>query len=143
MTYKKQSPRWLLLQDRVEEARTNLRKLRMGNLTESEIEEELAALQFALRKESEKGKYKEMFQGVNLKRTLIVVLANFFQQATGQAFASQYGAIYIKSLGTVDPFNMTLINAGFNGIFIIACLLMVDRVGRRYDNALLQFSNTR
>lgn len=36
----------------------------------------------------------EMFQGTNLKRTLIVVGVNIFLQLTGQNFTSVYGKRY-------------------------------------------------
>lgn len=62
---------------------------------------------------------------------MIVVGVNFFQQATGQAFASQYGAIFIKSLGTVNPFDMTLINGAVNCFGLVLSLTLVDKIGRR------------
>lgn len=90
-----ESPRWLLKQGRTEEARENLRKLRVGRFTNQQIELEFRELETALNSEVafEKGNFQEVFKGVNLKRTMLVVLVNFFQQATGQAFASQYGTI--------------------------------------------------
>lgn len=127
-----QSPRWLLTKDREEDALAALTKLRQGTLTLEEIAQEFAALKYALQKEPEQGKFKELWQGINLKRTAIVVTVNFFQQATGQAFSSQYGAIYIKSLGTVNPFDMTLINSAINLVAIAIMLYFIDKVGRRY-----------
>lgn len=55
------------------------------------IELEFNQLNESLLNEPEQGRTKELFQGTNLKRTAIVAGVNFFQQATGQAFASQYG----------------------------------------------------
>jgi SP family sugar:H+ symporter-like MFS transporter len=129
--YYLQSPRWLLTKDRVEEARASLGKLRQGKHTEAEIDEQFAALQYALEREPEQGKYSELFQGKNIKRTAIVVAMNFFQQATGQAFASSYGAIFIRDIGTVNPFNMTVINSVANLVMAFTGLYLVDRIGRR------------
>jgi MFS transporter, SP family, sugar:H+ symporter len=84
-----------------------------------------------LEHEPEQGNYIELFQGKNLKRTAIVVAMNFFQQATGQAFASTYGAIFIRDIGTVNPFTMTIVNAIVNLCSAFAGLYLVDRAGRR------------
>ena len=88
-----ESPRWLLKNGREDEAWRNLTLLRQGKFTEEEIKHEFRELQAALENEVEKGNFREIFQGVNFKRTTLVVFVNFFQQATGQAFASQYGTI--------------------------------------------------
>lgn len=90
-----ESPRWLLKKGRTEEARESLRKLRVGRFSDDQIKLEFRELETALSSEVtfEKGKFMELFKGVNLKRTVLVILVNFFQQATGQAFASQYGTI--------------------------------------------------
>lgn len=126
-----QSPRWLLTKDRTEEARAALGKLREGKQTEAEIDEQFAALQYALEKEPEQGRYVELFQGKNLKRTGIVVAMNFFQQATGQAFASSYGTIFIRDIGTINPFTMSIINSIVNLTVAFTGLYFVDRLGRR------------
>ncbi|KAK1763898.1 general substrate transporter [Phialemonium atrogriseum] len=112
-----ESPRWLLTKDRVEEARTSLGKVRQGRLTEAEIDEQFAALQYALEHEPEQGRYIELFQGKNLKRTAIVAAMNFFQQAT--------------DIGTVNPFTMTIVNAVVNLTAAFTGLYLVDRLGRR------------
>lgn len=121
-----------MTKDRPEEARAALGKLRGGVLTEAEIDEQFSSLRYALGNEPEQGKYIELFQGKNLKRTAIVVAMNFFQQATGQAFASSYGAIFIRDIGTVNPFTMTLVNSIVNLVVSFIGLYLVDRHGRRY-----------
>ncbi|KAK1479982.1 sugar transporter [Colletotrichum cuscutae] len=126
-----ESPRWLLLRARVEEARKAHHLLREGTMSENDISNEFAKIQQSLLDEPEQGRTKELFQGVNRKRTAIAVGMSFFQQATGQAFASQYGAVWVKSLGTLKPFDVTLGSSALTTGLIITCLFLTDRVGRR------------
>lgn len=126
-----ESPRWLLQKGRVEEARENLIKFRSGAFTDEAIDDEFRETQAQLDTETEKGRFWEVFHRKNLKRTLLVVGINFFQQATGQQFASQFGAIYAKQLGTVNPFVFSLIIASINTTAICISLLTNDKVGRR------------
>ncbi|GLI74752.1 hypothetical protein PoHVEF18_003000 [Penicillium ochrochloron] len=125
------SPRWLLLQERVEEAEKSLKRLRHGTVTDDAIAAELTSLQVGLAIEPEKGAFKELFQGVNLKRTAIVIVISFFQQATGQAFASQYGAIFIKSLGTINIYNFTIITSCIGALVCLCSNFFNDKIGRR------------
>jgi hypothetical protein len=139
------------------EARNAHREFRHGTMSDAAIEEEFHALHRGLLDEVEQGTTWELFQGNNLKRTGIVVGVNFFQQATGQAFASQYGmqglclpntisissaksgiagARFIRSLQTVDPFTITTINSGVMICVLISALLLSDRLGRRYVHHL-------
>jgi len=118
--------------NRIEDARKSLQRIRAGVFTDEEIDAEFQDLRRGLEKEVEKGKFIELFQGLNLKRTAIVVGVNFFQQVTGQAFSSQYGSIYVKSLGTVNPFKFSLITSGIGMATMIFMLLLTDKFGRRY-----------
>ena len=120
-----------MTRDRHDAALASLRKLRQGTKTEDEILQEYETLRIALAEEPEQGRFIELFQGVNKKRTAIVVFTNFFQQATGQAFASQYGTLFVKSLGTINPFNFAVINGFVNLSVIVFCLYLNDKVGRR------------
>ncbi|KAJ6023663.1 sugar transporter [Penicillium herquei] len=126
-----ESPRWLLTKDRVEEARHSLHLLREDSYTDEEIAEEFRALQFALALEPNQGKYHEIFQGTNRKRTAIIVAMNFLQQATGQAFVSSYGAVFVKSIGSVNPFDMTIANSAVNVFMVGLNLSLNDWAGRR------------
>ncbi|RGP60773.1 hypothetical protein FSPOR_10454 [Fusarium sporotrichioides] len=126
-----ESPRWLLRQNKVEDARRSLREIRHGAFTDDEIEDEFQELQVSLENDVEQGRFIEVFRGLNIKRTLIVMVVNFFQQASGQAFVSQYGAVYVKTLGTVNPFGFSLITAAINIVTITCILLWADIIGRR------------
>lgn len=84
----------------------DLTRLRRGVFSEEKILEEFNELKVALdvEPEAEKARFTELFRGINRKRTLIVMTINFFLHAIGQAFAGQYGAMYVKMLGTFNPF---------------------------------------
>lgn len=80
-----------MVQNRLDEARIAHKKYREGTMPDQAIELEFQHLHEALLAEPEQGHTVELFQGTNIKRTAIVLGMNFFQQATGQTFASQYG----------------------------------------------------
>jgi SP family sugar:H+ symporter-like MFS transporter len=128
-----ESPRWLLRKNRVEEARANLQRFREGAFSDAEIEAEFQELRMSLdaERELQTGHFRELFNKQNIKRTAIVAGVNFFQQSTGQAFASQYGAIYVKSLGTINPQLFTLMNSCIGIVVLTVTLLLSDRLGRR------------
>lgn len=122
-----------MMQDRIEEAKAAHHKLREGTMSDEAIEFEFDSLHEALLAEPEQGRTVELFQGTNLKRTAIVMGTNFFQQATGQTFASQYGTIFIKSLGTINAFSMSTGNSAIGLFSLIVCLLVADKLGRRSE----------
>ncbi|TPX08530.1 uncharacterized protein E0L32_010017 [Thyridium curvatum] len=125
-----ESPRWLLSQDRRDDACKSLRKLRK-KATEEEIQLEIEALQFA-HANQEKGTWAEVFDKSNRVRTGVAVLAMFGQQITGQAFPSQYAVIFYQSQGFGD--RSFLLNEIMHclGLVAILCVwLFVDGLGRR------------
>lgn len=126
------SPRWLVMCDRYEDARESLRQLREGKYSEEEILVELDMMVEGICNEPVQSSFAEVFRGANLRRTWIVVGANIMMQATGQQFTSIYGALYAKSLGTVNPFNVTIAIAVVNVATALLAMALLDRVGRRY-----------
>ncbi|KAH8838822.1 hypothetical protein MCOR27_000508 [Pyricularia oryzae] len=125
-----ESPRWLLLQGRDDAALASLRRLRVGRFTEEQIRDELASFRSTINVAADKGTWKEVFQGSNRKRTLIVCGVNVFFQLTGHNFVSKYGTIFLRSLNTFNAFSMSLINSCINTLVIIFTMFLSDMVGR-------------
>lgn len=80
----------------------------------------------------DRGTFKEMFQGTNLKRSLIVIGANVSIQISGQGLFSKYGTIFLKDLHGPDPFQMFLINTSLQIVIVLLAMYLFDKVGRKY-----------
>lgn len=124
------------MKGRDEEAVKALRRLRTGCFTEEEMTAELDALRVILAEEVEQGSFWDLFKGKNLQRTMITCGVNFFLQLTGNTFANKYGTVYIKSLQSVDPFVMTIVNQLVSLLGVVVSMSLVDRLGRRYAHFL-------
>lgn len=125
-----ESPRWLLSQDRREEASKSLARIRK-HATAKEIETELQAIGFATSNE-QKGSWSEVFDKKNRTRTAVAVLAMFGQQITGQAFPSQYGVVFYQSQGFRSrAFIFNVANSIISLGAVIITWLTVDGFGRR------------
>lgn len=137
-----ESPRWLLLRGREAEALQSLRRLKPKSMSDEDIQAEFDALSLKVSEQLQKRTFSDLFTKPNRLRTFVVVMCNFFQQATGQAFASQYGTLFVKQLKSINPFSVTLgTNAVDIGAIIISASL-IDVVGRRYDRCNHSFVHT-
>ena len=118
------------MKERDEEALQSLKKLR-GVGHEMSAETELELIRVSLREEADKGSYADLLKGHNRRRTFVVCGIAFFFQATGQVFSGHYGATFVKSLGTVNPFDITVAQTAINTVTSFIGVLLIDRVGRR------------
>lgn len=65
------------------------------------------------------------------KRTIHGIIASFLTQATGQSFASNYGTVFIKSIGVFDAFTATMIKRALLVVGTLVVIFFVDMTGRR------------
>ncbi|KAL5323936.1 hypothetical protein ACEPPN_008478 [Leptodophora sp. 'Broadleaf-Isolate-01'] len=135
-----ESPRWLLANERSEEARSVLVKYH-GNGDENSplVHFEMNEIQETIRIERElnaQSRWKDLTATpANRKRSAIAISLGFFSQWCGNGVVSYYLTLVLNSVGITDPTNQALINGLlqiFN--FFISVFLgafMVDRLGRR------------
>jgi MFS family permease len=89
-----ESPRWLIMRNRSEDAKKALRRLRSGAYTEVEIASELAAMQAHHDEEhavgKEKPKFLDIFKGTDLRRTILSVCIVATHVGSGTQFLVNY-----------------------------------------------------
>lgn len=145
-----QSHRWLILADRLDDALVALTRLRQTRAEKrnpttpiaDEILAEFADLteavhgikttqRLACESLSRLQRFLSISNHSNLQRTLTVIFLLFFQQSKGQAFASQYGTLFVQALNTVNPFSVTLGTNAIDIAGILCCIFLSDRLGRK------------
>lgn len=129
----KDSPTFFLIKSQDERAEQSLRHIRQGYSNE-EISSELTLLraQASLVQAEKSAPWSALFQGPNLRRTLLALSVGNFQQLSGIAFATNYATIFLKQVSpSANPFVLVLaLNILSLGGSIVG-LISVDIVGRR------------
>ncbi|KAL0406046.1 UNVERIFIED_CONTAM: putative polyol transporter 4 [Sesamum latifolium] len=133
-----ESPRWLVLQNRVEEARNVLLKT---NENEAEVEERLAEIELAAGignsgKLEEKAVWRELLSpSPALSRMLITGFGiQCFQQITGIDATVYYSPEIFKAAGIVDNSKLlaaTVAVGVTKTAFILIAIFLIDKVGRK------------
>ncbi|KAF5026958.1 hypothetical protein F66182_988 [Fusarium sp. NRRL 66182] len=133
-----ESPRWLVANNRANEAREILVKYHAGGDTNSQLVEfEMNEITNAI--EMDKHAQDVSWSALvatpgNRKRTLISFLLGLFSQWVGNSVVSYYLTLVLDTVGIKDPDTQTLINGLlqlFNFAAAIIAAFLVDRLGRR------------
>lgn len=129
-----ESPRWLVLQNRVEEARLVLLKT---NENDSEVEERLAEIQQAAgTADTDKPVWRELLSpSPALRRMLITGIGiQCFQQITGIDATVYYSPAIFKAAGIEDESKLlaaTVAVGVSKTAFILIAIILIDKVGRK------------
>lgn len=152
-----ESPLWLARKGRDEDALKQLKYL-YGAKPGYSAADDLGKIKASIgaQEASQRGSWADLFRGTNKvsmvwlflesrgtiankskRRLMIVGVVQSLNQLTGQAFATQYGVIFIKTLGTINPYTFNLISGAISLTAPFLIFILVDRVGRR--NLYLSF----
>ncbi|KAJ7157287.1 general substrate transporter [Mycena filopes] len=136
MFFLPESPRHLLGNGKVEDARRVIAELNGVPVTDPLVTETVEELQYAINEENAGGKatWAECFSTRNAmwKRTGNGMMLQFIQQLNGQNFYYYYGDTFFKSAGTdLSPYVIQTILGGVSVAGTIPALYLIEAWGRR------------
>ncbi|KAH6675974.1 MFS transporter [Halenospora varia] len=127
-----ESPTWLALQGRTDEARNNLAALRPKN--EALVQAEFAHLLVAVNEDKTRraeAKFWDILNKKNIKRTMTAGALLPLYQVSGIILSSTYSTVILVQSRVSDPFRMTIVLNCLAFIGVIVGPTMQDIVGRR------------
>ncbi|WWC66114.1 uncharacterized protein I206_100014 [Kwoniella pini CBS 10737] len=132
-----ESPRWLMIKGRDQDALRTLARLHArGNENDPFVQGEWLAMKEKLGQEASVDQSWGLifYDKTNLRKVLYGIILQFSVQMTGVSAIQYYAATVYKSVGFSQN-TALLINSlnNINALFgELACILLVDRVGRRF-----------
>ncbi|KAI0364809.1 AmMst-1 [Pilatotrama ljubarskyi] len=136
MLWLPETPRWLILKNRKEQAVESMSRLRALPIHDPTVQNEVDEMVSALQEElvMGQGSYVDCFRSARNKialRTFTSITLQACQQLTGINFITYYGITFFASAGVKDPFLVQIgISIVATGMTFIA-MWVVDRCGRR------------
>lgn len=127
-----ESPLWLLMNGRPEEAKANLRKLRAFD--DALVEDELRVMKQAHDSEvalTAGVSILDLFKRKNIKRTLVGGSMFSVNQCSGIILSTTYATIFLTDLGVGSPFQLTIAASCCVLAGTMIAPLVIDNVGRR------------
>jgi sugar porter (SP) family MFS transporter len=123
-----ESPRWLVIMNRTDEAIKVLTKVNGSEKAKTQLEDIIFSV-----KHLALGKFSELFKGKMFKIMLIGIMLAVFQQVTGINVIMYYAPSIFKStgMGNESALFTTMIMGLVNLTFTIVSILLIERLGRK------------
>ncbi|OQV02422.1 hypothetical protein CLAIMM_07625 isoform 1 [Cladophialophora immunda] len=135
MFFVPESPRWLLLQNKPEEARRALESLRGNSLKLELLNEEFIEMQRGIDQEKELASTTsalDMFKGTDRRRTILAAGAIASHAASGVWFTISYSTFFYQMAGIDKPFQATILQNCLGLIGAMCGMFLMHKVfGRR------------
>ncbi|RSH89781.1 hypothetical protein EHS25_001767 [Saitozyma podzolica] len=128
-----ESPWFHARRDNKDAAMKSLKQL-FGGVEGYDCEEEYGIITRTIEHENEmlsnQPSYRDVFKGLNLRRTLTVMILAVCQQLAGLSIISTYSTYFFSLAGLSDPFLGTVILSCVNLLAIALWSLTTDKLGR-------------
>ncbi|KIX10426.1 uncharacterized protein Z518_01508 [Rhinocladiella mackenziei CBS 650.93] len=130
-----ESPRWLLVQNKPEQARQSLVRLRGQSLKPEYLEEEFIEMKRGIDEEKElasSGAFVDMFKGTDLRRSLLCFAVILSHSSSGVWLVIAYGTFFFQMAGVDEPFQASIISTcgSFAGV-LVGLYATLKLLGRR------------
>ena len=117
-----ESPRWLMIKGREEQARNSFARFYSKDPHSAEIDAQIADIQETLNEErSNKASWTEIFRRKYIRRTLTSTAIICGSSLSGVQFVAPYATIFLGGLGIKNPFAIT--------VYINLCIFAGNCVG--------------
>ncbi|KAL2829837.1 general substrate transporter [Aspergillus pseudoustus] len=129
-----ESPRWLLQRHRDDEALRALSRIRAGSAEPEEVQAEFELIKAAMHEEQQMhaaSKWRDVFTGPNLRRTMIATGVQIFQQIQGNSFMNNYLVVFLQQIGITNALSIYIASNCTQLGGITLSFLLLDRFGRR------------
>ncbi|CAF4057848.1 unnamed protein product [Adineta steineri] len=132
-----ESPRYLVMKGRIEEAYNAQARLTSSQPKDPQVDIDIKELiaNYELMQSYGGTTYADCFKmgsQKNLLRTLVGIFLQAWQQLTGINFIFYYGTSFFHSAGISQPFVITIVTNIVNVVMTIPGMLLMDRIGRRH-----------
>ncbi|KAK0648090.1 general substrate transporter [Cercophora newfieldiana] len=129
-----ESPRWLLLNGKEEEALKALTWIRNGAYDKLALQSEFEEMRLNALHDLENQSLwlaLDLFCGTNLRRTIVCLGIGCINPGIGAMFILAFGTYFFKMVGVVDPFKWIVLTQWIGVIGLLFAYYTLDRWGRR------------